>query len=159
MRNGGESALASHFQSPFTISGARNIILETVKRGEYDDFDASITGSDSGPVTVILRLYEAFGGHGKVQLNVARHIPVSKAFITNLLEDEEKELTISRSTLAADCDSANESVDAPGCSMSLSFRGFEVKTVKLVIGAPPLPPSSPTTKQESVISHYSDILI
>ncbi|KAF9447763.1 glycoside hydrolase family 38 protein, partial [Macrolepiota fuliginosa MF-IS2] len=150
MPNGGDSALSPHLQSPFTISGARNIILETVKRGEYDDFEASVTDSESGSVTIILRLYEAFGGHGKVQLNIARHLPIAKAFITNLLEDEEQELTINRSTGALDGDSADEDAGAPGApgySMNLSFRGFEVKTVKLVIGAPP-PPSPPPAKKD-----------
>lgn len=43
---------------PFIIEGARNVFLETVKRGLDDDFK-----SHEAP-SVVLRLYEAFGGHG-----------------------------------------------------------------------------------------------
>ncbi len=111
-----------------------------MKRGEDDDYHASVTDSDSGTFTVVLRLYEAFGGHAKVQLNVARHIPVAKAFVTNLLEDEQQKLSITRTSISDGNDNDNGS-DAAGCSLSLSFRGFEVKTIKLVIGAPPPLPS------------------
>lgn len=122
-----------------------------MKRGEYDDYHASISDSDSGTVTVILRLYEAFGGHAKVQLNIARHLPVAKAFVTNLLEDEQQELSVARVSISDD-DTNENGIGATGCSLNLSFRGFEVKTVKLVIGAPPPPPSP--TKKESVISTF-----
>jgi alpha-mannosidase len=108
-------------------------------------------------MTVILRLYEAFGGHGKVQLNVARHIPVAKAFITNLLEDHEQELSVTRADSSASSGSDPDTPNTMACSMTLSFRGFEVKTVKLVIGAPPPSPTSPTTSKESVVLRYSDL--
>ena len=83
----------------FTIEGARNVFLETVKRGEDDNFSwhptaldsensstdsgdsgttfatASTTGtggSDLGPnMTVILRLYEAYGGHAHARLKIS----------------------------------------------------------------------------------------
>jgi alpha-mannosidase len=141
--NGGDSVIAPLLESPFTLSGARNVILETVKRGEDDDFKL-----ESGSTSVVLRLYEAFGGHGQVQLNISKHLPIAKAFATNFLEDEEQELTISRTPNGNTCD---EDHAAACCSLSLSFRGFEVKTIKLVIGTPPYTPSSPTTK-ESVLS-------
>jgi alpha-mannosidase len=63
----------------FSLEGARNVALETIKRGE-DDFDltdedhAGNHGSDGdglgGKKTVILRLYERLGGHASVRLNV-----------------------------------------------------------------------------------------
>jgi len=151
----GGNALLSSLESPFTITGARNVILETVKRGEYDDFNASIVDSDSEATTVILRLYEAFGGHARVQLNVARHISVAKAFVTNLLEDEQQELSIARASISDDEISEN-GIDATGCSFSLSFRGFEVKTVKLVIGAPP-PPPSPIKKDRKMRDSWVNV--
>ena len=49
---------------PFKLKGSRNIILDTVKRGEDDHFASK---SKQGQ-TVILRLYEAFGGHGVVDV-------------------------------------------------------------------------------------------
>lgn len=105
----------------FTIDGARNIFLETIKRGEDDKFGLA---SDSAP-TVVLRLYEAFGGHSKVQLKIARHFPVVKASITNLLEDETEELQILHA----------EDAEDKLTSVSLTFHGFEVKTVKLTLGS------------------------
>ncbi|KAK7679936.1 hypothetical protein QCA50_016882 [Cerrena zonata] len=105
----------------FTIHGARNVFLETIKRGEDDTFGIA---SDSAP-TVVLRLYEAFGGHSKVQLKIARHFPVVKASITNLLEDETEELQILHA----------EDTEDKLTSVSLSFHGFEVKTVKLTLGS------------------------
>jgi alpha-mannosidase len=135
--------MTSILEAPFTLSGARNVILETVKRGEDDEFKP-----ESGSTSVILRLYEAFGGHGQVQLNISHHLPIAKAFATNFLEDEEQELTVDRTRDGNNCD---EQQATAGCSLNLSFRGFEVKTIKLVIGTPPYTPSSPTTK-ESVLS-------
>ena len=75
--------------------------------------------------TVILRLYEAYGGHAQARLLISCHLPVLKAITTNILEDEDEELYILRSS---------DSSDGSGCSLSLSFRKFEVKTIKLVLG-------------------------
>jgi hypothetical protein len=49
---------------------------------------------------------------------------LSRLSTTNLLEDEDEELYILRDP------NGNESC----CELSFSFRGFEVKTVKLVLG-------------------------
>lgn len=115
-------------KTPFVVKGARNVFLETVKRGEYDTFDRPANFDDNNSTsTIILRLYEAFGGHAQVKLVVSHHFPVVKAFTTNLLEDEDEELYVLRDP------NGNESC----CELSFSFRGFEVKTVKLVLGVPP----------------------
>ena len=50
--------------TPFKVLGAPNVMLETVKRGEDDSW----TGE--GEKTIILRLYEHFGGHAKATLNM-----------------------------------------------------------------------------------------
>jgi alpha-mannosidase len=101
---------------PFWLEGAPNVFLETVKRGE-DDFEPKASGT-----TVILRMYESFGGHGSVKLHLGRHLPVKRAYITNILEDTKGELGLVRT--------------ADGSStLKLEFRGFEVKTVKLVLGS------------------------
>ncbi|KII92975.1 glycoside hydrolase family 38 protein [Plicaturopsis crispa FD-325 SS-3] len=114
-----EATLAS-LKTPFIIEGAPNVFLETIKRGE-DDFEAKGIST----TTVVLRLYEAFGGHGQAKLKIASHIPVSKAFVTNLLEDEGDELNIMRV----------DDTEQTAAELKLDFRGFEVKTVKLVIGS------------------------
>lgn len=108
------------------MEGARNVFLETIKRGEDDSFKEVANLDDkSVKTTVILRLYEAYGGHTQARLLISRHFPILKAFTTNLLEDEDEELYVLRSS---------DSSDGSGCALSLCFRGFEVKTVKLVLG-------------------------
>ncbi|KAG2744228.1 glycoside hydrolase family 38 protein, partial [Suillus brevipes Sb2] len=107
---------ASHIVPPlpFWLEGAPNIFLETIKRGE-DDFEPNASCT-----TVILRMYEAFGGHGSVKLHVGEHVPVKRAYVTNILEDTKGELGLVSTTGAHS-------------TLKLEFRGFEVKTVKLVL--------------------------
>ena len=137
--------ILSPMQSPFLVEGARDVFVETVKRGEYDSFEKAVDLDDkSMTTTVILRLYEAYGGHAQARLLVSNHLPVLKAFTTNLLEDEDEELYILRSS---------DLSDGFGSALSLSFRGFEVKTVKLVLG------KHPSYKQVSVHSPISDVAI
>ncbi|KAF5391900.1 hypothetical protein D9757_001700 [Collybiopsis confluens] len=101
----------------FTIKGAPNVFLETIKRGEYDDFSPE---SPPYTTTIIARLYEAFGGHARATVNVGEHFSgrVIKAVTTNLLEDEDEEKEV-------------QIVD--GHLLKLNFRGFEVKTLKLTL--------------------------
>jgi len=150
----------------FIIEGSRNVILETVKRGERDDFglrstlpiddssramestssdssESSATfstvtaeGNDMEPnMTVILRLYEAFGGHGQVRLKIAGHLApfVSAAYVTNLLEDEEVALKMIRAGDEGAVMSGIGGEDTSSALIDLSFRGFEIKTIKLVV--------------------------
>lgn len=108
---------------PFVVSGAHNVILETIKRGDDDD----ICGP--GPKTIVLRLYEAYGGHTNVKLLISGSIGIEKAITTNLLEDDhDDELGFT---------TAAEEEVAQGYShhINLSFRRFEVKTVKLTLGS------------------------
>jgi alpha-mannosidase len=112
-------------RSLFAVEGAANVFLETIKRGEDDNFTRHCDWEDaSTTATVVLRLYEAFGGHARVQLRIARYLPVSKAYVTNLLEDNGEELNVVQSEDAGEVTSL----------LKLDFRGFEVKTVKLVVG-------------------------
>ena len=50
-----------------TVEGGTNVILETIKRGDDDVYSAS--GKSKDP-TIILRLYEAYGGHAKTQIRM-----------------------------------------------------------------------------------------
>ncbi|KNZ71950.1 Alpha-mannosidase [Termitomyces sp. J132] len=115
-------ATMTHFYSPFTVEGARNVFLETLKRGENDSFL-----NNSGATTIVLRLYEAFGGHAKVMVRIGGHLSIAKAYLTNLLEDHDDELNISPGE-----DSTTSGI------IRLDFRGFEVKTVKLVLKSTPV---------------------
>ena len=58
---------------PLALAGAHNVILETLKRGDLDS-DAA------GRRTVVLRLYEAYGGHARADLRVAGTLPVVAAY-------------------------------------------------------------------------------
>ena len=110
-------------RSPFWLEGSQNVFLETIKRGEGDDFE-----SKSASKTVILRLYEAFGGHGRVQLRISPYVRVVDAYLTNLLEDHKAILSF-----VPDADVGTDDATASRFRLDLDFRGFEVKTVKLVI--------------------------
>jgi len=94
----------------FGVADAPNVILETVKRGDDDH------GSEQ---TIVVRLYEAFGGHARARLNVSKKLNVSKAVVANVLEDTLYELK----------GEADEDVVV----YPLTLRGFEVVTVKLVV--------------------------
>ena len=113
-------------KSPFWLEGSPNVFLETIKRGEDDDFE-----SKGASKTVILRLYEAFGGHGRVQLRISPFVRVEDAFLTNLLEDHKTTLSL-LPEVAMDV-GAKDNAAASRLRLDLDFRGFEVKTVKLVI--------------------------
>ncbi|CAI2163478.1 3771_t:CDS:10 [Funneliformis geosporum] len=59
-------------KSYFTISNAPNVILDTVKRAEDSD-------------GIILRLFEAYGGHAKAILTSS--LPLDNIYETNILEE------------------------------------------------------------------------
>lgn len=106
-------------KSPFRLEGAHNVILETIKRAE-DDVDPPKKTKRTGS-TVILRLYEAYGGHATTKLRIASHLEVKKAWIANLLEDDITRLTL---------ETEGEDTIIP-----LSLRGFELLTIKLLISS------------------------
>ncbi|CAD6569406.1 MAG: Glycoside hydrolase, 38 vacuolar alpha mannosidase [Tremellales sp. Tagirdzhanova-0007] len=107
--------------SPFKVSGAPNVVLETIKRGEDDMFEMD------GKRTIILRLFEQLGGHAKATLNISG-LTIKKAEIVNILEDPIEDLDVLSSSSEQD---VNKSKDV---QVSLDFRGFEVKTVRLTLG-------------------------
>ncbi|KAG9297720.1 hypothetical protein G9A89_011235 [Geosiphon pyriformis] len=86
--------------SYFSIEGAKNVILDTIKRAEDSD-------------DIILRLYEAYGGHAKARLRSI--FPLTKLHETNILEDP-------ISTVAYDDEGA-----------ILRFRPFQIMTLKATI--------------------------
>ncbi|KAG8215120.1 Aldehyde/histidinol dehydrogenase [Butyriboletus roseoflavus] len=134
-------------RSPFWLEGSPNVFLETIKRGDDDDFD-----SKSASKTVILRLYEAFGGHGRVQLRTSPHVRVVDAYLTNLLEDHKTALSF---VSDADSDANNHAATSSSCRLDLDFRGFEVKTVKLVIADKNWVPGAQSDDGASTSKHSS----
>ncbi|KAJ7199975.1 glycoside hydrolase family 38 protein [Mycena pura] len=118
IRSLGADATLNTSNSPFAIAGAPNVFLETVKRGDDDSFKAG------GTTSIVLRLYEAMGGHARGQLRIAAGLNVEAAFETNLLEDVAQQAPL---TLCPNASGRDVGVE-------LTFRGFEVKTVKLILG-------------------------
>ncbi|KAF8549819.1 glycoside hydrolase family 38 protein [Imleria badia] len=115
-------------RSPFWLEGSPNVFLETIKRGEDDDFE-----SKSANKTVILRLYEALGGHGRVQLRISPVVQVVDAYLTNLLEDHKASLSFASDAEAEASAGDHAATTTSRFRLDLDFRAFEVKTVKLVI--------------------------
>ncbi|KAK1215351.1 Glycoside hydrolase, 38 vacuolar alpha mannosidase [Marasmius sp. AFHP31] len=107
------------------VDGAPNVFVETIKRGEYDtyeDSEDSDHSSNSKPtVSVVLRLYEAYGGHAQALLKLGYAEDIDKVYLTNLMEDEESKLGLV------------ETDEKDILGVKLGFHGFEVKTVKIVL--------------------------
>ncbi|KAJ3983926.1 glycosyl hydrolases family 38 N-terminal domain-containing protein [Lentinula detonsa] len=152
-----DAIAASSMNHPsFAIHGAPNVILETIKRGENDDFNESFESESS--TTVIARLYEAFGGHAHAIVVIGNHFSgrVARAVTTNLLEDEDEEEEVQ---IMNDNDL--------GVVLKLNFRGFEVKTLKITLqdrnenaaftNRVQKPRASSTTKRVTKRSSWVDI--
>lgn len=104
----------STHKSPFTIEAAPNVMLETVKRAE-DDPKKKLT-------RVILRIYEAYGGHATATLRIASHLTVDRAYICNLLEERSSgPLELTKHEATGDT------------LIKLRLRGFQILTVRLGI--------------------------
>lgn len=117
----GRAVSATVAHPPFVVFGRdHSVFLETIKRGDLD--------APNGPCTIVLRLYEAYGGHACVCLQI--NVPgVTAAYATNLLEDDAgaEALALEQTT--------GEWGEEPGKQVvRLAFRGFEAKTIKLVLG-------------------------
>jgi alpha-mannosidase len=100
-----------------------SVFLETIKRGNLD-----VEGKD-GRRTIVLRLYEAYGGHASVRLQI--NVPgVVSAYETNLLEDDAGLEALALEPTAGE---GGQQQSGESLSIRLAFRGFEVKTIKLVL--------------------------
>lgn len=125
-------------KAPFSIRGAPNVIIETVKRGDDDYFGDDTDETHEKRSTIVLRIYEAFGGHAQAVLRVNGAFNVAKAYETNLLEDDLKELNL-----------VGRDGEEGDVEVKLDFRGFEVKTVKLVLADAGVP--DPSQDQRCVL--------
>jgi alpha-mannosidase len=101
---------------PFvTWEGPSNVILSTVKRAEDDADVSSVLPAKRKSKSLVVRLYDSLGG--KSSGHIVSDLPVKKAFITNLLEDDKKELAVK--------------VDGPRVCVPVSLRAFEITSVRL----------------------------
>ena len=103
-------------QGPFKVEGAPNVILQTIKRGDDDHFLSA-----GASKTVICRLYECKGGHARAELVTT--LPVRRATVVDLLERKVDDLELVSFTSSGKK------------SIQISFRGFQVVSVKLELGS------------------------
>ncbi|CEQ42209.1 SPOSA6832_03996, partial [Sporobolomyces salmonicolor] len=115
------ASLSLALAEPFRLTGARNLVLDTVKRGEDDHFAAASIAKHEA--TVVCRFYEAFGGHGKGVFETS--LPIEEAAVCDLLERELEPVEVVKTT--------DERSGRTTYSMALELRGFEVKSLKLKV--------------------------
>nr|XP_019051258.1 alpha-mannosidase [Kwoniella bestiolae CBS 10118]OCF30188.1 alpha-mannosidase [Kwoniella bestiolae CBS 10118] len=139
-------------QCPFKLENAPNVMLETIKRGEDDGFSSDHGG---GHKTIILRLYEHLGGHARAALKITG-LNVVKAELVNILEDHLETLKLHPSAPAkkeqpkrgcSPCaaedqhkegeedhdEDKKKPKDDNSSELRISFRGYEIKTVRLTV--------------------------
>lgn len=104
-------------KGPFQVESAPNVILDTVKRGEDDDY---LSKKSSG-MSVICRLYESKGGHAVASLVTS--LPVKSASIVDLLERKIADVEV--------VSFGDEDKGKKQKKIQLAFRGFQIVTVKL----------------------------
>ncbi|GAA5929068.1 alpha-mannosidase [Sporobolomyces koalae] len=110
-------------------TSTRNVVLDTVKRGEEDHFGSSTSPAKYGS-SVIVRLYESLGGRGRATVKVDLDafdkggLRVDKVTVCDLLERDLEEVKSIKST------TGQNSVEFP-----VTLRGFEVKTIKITFAA------------------------
>ncbi|KAJ2082492.1 Glycoside hydrolase, 38 vacuolar alpha mannosidase [Coemansia sp. RSA 988] len=91
----------------FTVEGAPNVVLDTVKKAE------------DGDSHIIVRLYEAYGGRAKATLSTSLKVS-GQAHLTNILEEP--------------TDSINLIASATGrMAAEIVFRPFQIITVRLAL--------------------------
>ncbi|BFZ62128.1 Glycoside hydrolase, 38 vacuolar alpha mannosidase [Saitoella coloradoensis] len=107
------------------IEGADNVVLDTIKRAE-DGADVVIaaghrptTSSGTKTKSIVVRLYEAYGGKTKVK--VMTTLPVVRATEVNILEDELSVVDHKR----------GRKDHVTSVAVDFTMGAFEVKTLKL----------------------------
>ncbi|KAJ7816214.1 hypothetical protein B0H14DRAFT_3744116 [Mycena olivaceomarginata] len=92
-----------------------------------------------GKTTVVLRLYEAFGGHAQTQLRIAGGLGVEAAYETNLLEDIARMVGGVR----------ERKVRAPSAAVAVREEGYEGEDVRM----PPAGDKAASHQQEQQHEH------
>jgi len=106
-----ENITTRTFENPIKLTGNPSLILDTVKRGEDDeDVSRGELATRKGK-SVILRIYDSLGGTSKGTIETT--LDVKKVWKTNVLEDDEEEITIGKGKI------------------DITLRPFEVATFRL----------------------------
>lgn len=136
------STTSSALLNPFHLTGAPNLILDTIKRGEDDvdvlpssnlahSFPLSRKHGHSKPKhTVVVRVYDAMGGKSRAVLGWHEDVKVERVVKVNALEDEvegEDELTILDVGVSGEGEGRKEK------GVRIEVRAFEVATYMLVL--------------------------
>lgn len=115
----GSSKAVKSLLETVTLSGDESLVMSNVKRAEHD-FDVNIyeniESESKGTKSLIVRVYESLGGSSRGKLHFGG-IDVKKVFKTNAMEEHGKELKLEDD------------------SVSISLRGFEIATYKIVVSA------------------------
>lgn len=135
-----ETSITETLLSTVALSGSPSIILDHIKRGE-DDEDVSTGGLPTRKgQSLVLRFYDSLGGKASTTISTyvfslipifiritdtiwlfCRHLPVKKAFKTNLLEDDLEELDFVHSEVSG----------KKVTNIKITLRPFEVATYRL----------------------------
>jgi len=83
---------AASFSNPVKLTGNPSLILDAVKRGEDDEDVSRGELAVRKGKSVILRIYESLGGMSRGTIETT--LDVKKVWKTNILEDDEDEITI-----------------------------------------------------------------
>jgi len=100
--------------SSIRISGAPNLVIDTIKRGEDDEDVSRGELPKRKGRSVVCRVYDAMGGKSKGVLEWGV-LPVKKVTKCNVLEDDEDEIQIA----------------SDGKGIEIEIRAFEVATFRL----------------------------
>jgi len=103
--------VSSMFENPIKLTGNPSLILDCVKRGEDDEDVSRGELAVRKGKSVILRIYDSLGGTSKGTIETT--LDVKKVWKTNVLEDDEDEVTIEKGKVA------------------ITLRPFEVATYRL----------------------------
>ncbi|ORX38066.1 glycosyl hydrolases family 38 N-terminal domain-domain-containing protein [Kockovaella imperatae] len=106
----GSSFAAPPFEMPIRLESSKSIAISAVKRGQDDHHTEAFT--------IIMRLYERFGGHAKAKLRIS-NLRVLKAELVNILEEKLAEVPLRQ--------------EGDGYHLDLLFGSFELVTVKLYL--------------------------
>src|ERR1700712_2849196 len=102
---------ASKVENPIKLTGNPSLILDAVKRGEDDEDVSQGELLKRKGKSVILRIYDSLGGTSKGTIETT--LDVKKVWKTNILEDDEDEVTIENGRI------------------EITLRPFEVATFRL----------------------------
>lgn len=121
-------AIARRSRIPeFRLSGAPNVFIDTVKRGDDDSFSALSRPTSQ---TVILRLFEAFGGQGQATIT---RCALAKPFVWSGSDEDRSSLDLADASVVDILERLQEPVELDGNKLKVKMRPFQVLTLRLVI--------------------------